>query len=283
MTRKKWATPALDSRELKVVMDICLRAGKKLLSYQKRIKDLEYIDKNVEGIATEADVETERFIFRELKKIFPTDFYLGEESFFAEQGLKKGQDFASYHDLPRCWVLDPLDGTNNFLKNSDYYCISLALVFKGQAVFGLIYAPSKGEFFYAQKGCGAFYRNLFKTKSFKRIIDQKKSVLKFSLVATGYGGVNGLEVDTLKVLAKETMGVRKFGSAALDLAHLSLGQIDAFIADNLSPWDLAAGAVIAQESNHQVTDLSGNNYHAYKSNIIVSKPGLNAQLMKILG
>lgn len=197
---------------------------------------------------TEIDVKSERAIIRHIRKKFKDHAFLGEESAF----LKKIAPGAAHGFR---WVIDPLDGTINFMHGIPMACVSIGLEYKGTLLTGGVYDPFRQELFMAARGQGA-------TLNGKRIHVSKENKLIRSLVITGF------PYDTVKNpkpylrlvegVIKKTIGLRRFGSAAIDLAWVACGRAEAFWEYNLSPWDVAGGWLLVQEAGGTVTDFHGN-------------------------
>ena len=260
-------------------------AGKTLLQFQKKIHSLKVDNKQAQGVVSKADIATEKKIFDRIKKKYPSHHILGEENFY-----QLHQTSAAYEQLKNqeaLWVVDPLDGTHNFLNGSDYYCISIALVHFGVPLIGVIHRPATGELFYAISSYGAFYvgpshhhkkRKLFIDKNFKNIQD--------TIWVTGFASEKGVPVHSefklFKKLVCTSRGVRRFGSAALDICYVASGLWDGFFEKNLSPWDVAAAGLILKEAGGRVTNYSGENFHPFQSSIVGARPPLYKKIIEII-
>ena len=203
----------IDIKKIKTKEDEIIKiiedAGTLLLSYFERINQLTIERKKGEGLVSEADKETEKFLIKSLSSIVPEATFIGEESSFNE-----GQENIP-HGIQ--WIIDPLDGTSNFLSGFNYFCISVALCFNGEPIFGWIYRPSTKELFTAVKDEGS---HLNKTK----LLTQDRSI-KDALLVTGFCVEKGQEFDRefdlFKKIMRNTRGVRRLGSAALDICYCS--------------------------------------------------------------
>ena len=221
-----------------VLEPIIRQAGVILLSYYGKV--LARQEKRNHGFVTEADYASEHYLIDQLAKILP------EASFFAEESGKSG-------DNDYCWVIDPLDGTTNFAHKLPYFCISVALTYKGKPQVGILYQPLTDELFFAEQGKGAFL-NGEKIK-----ISSPKSFSK-SLVAMGlpYQSLKKKKLlHTAEQIAQQVYGVRHFGAIALDLAYVACGRMDGVFFTYLAWWDVAAGMILIEQAGGVVTDFSG--------------------------
>jgi len=195
------------------------------------------------SIVTQADLASEQFLTEKLQLLFPEAGIIGEEK--GNNGLK-----SDYF-----WVIDPLDGTTNFSRGLPYFCVSVALTYKGNSVFGAIYNPLTDECFWAQKGKGAFLNGL-------KIRVSSISSLKKGVVAVGLPYRQGVPFkgifEKMGVLAFKSFAFRHFGAIALDLAYVAAGRLDAVCFEGLGWWDVAAGMLLIEEAGGIVTDFKGN-------------------------
>jgi myo-inositol-1(or 4)-monophosphatase len=261
---------------LKEVKSIARQAGTKLLKKQKRLKDLTVSIKEAQGVVSEADIEAEKFIIKKLKKIFPSADFLAEETAFEEHGGKDNA-YMAYKEKEWVWIIDPLDGTHNYLNGLDYYAVCIALSFKGRPVLGVIYRPSSDTFYYALEGKGAFIQ--IGEKSSKKIKPApNRKPLKSSLLVTGFatekGEVFDKEFDYFRQMMEHCRGIRRMGSAALDLCLVAEGIFDGFWERGLAPWDMAASSLICLEAGVKVTDYQQEKFHPFKKTILACRTPL---------
>jgi myo-inositol-1(or 4)-monophosphatase len=210
------------------------KAGRSLVKDFREVENLQVSSKGPGDFVSKADKEAERIIKEELMSARPTYGWLGEET--------GGEDGA---DPTRRWIVDPLDGTTNFLHGLPHWAVSIGLEHKGEVVAGVIYDPAKDEMFFAEKGQGAWLNE-------SRIRVSGRRVMIEAIFATGipFGGRSTLPA-TLTDLARlmpVCAGVRRWGAAALDLAYVAAGRVDGFWERGLNPWDMAAGLVIVREA-----------------------------------
>lgn len=222
------------SANLNVMMKAARAAARSLVKDFREIENLQVSSKSAGDFVSRADITAEKIIRDMLTEARPTYGWLGEES-----------SEVAGEDPTRRWVVDPLDGTTNFLHGLPHFAVSIALEHRGKIVSGVVYDPAKDEMFVAEKGAGAWMND-----SRIRVSDRRH--MSESLYATGlpFSGRADLP-DTLKDLAQllpACAGVRRWGAAALDLAYVACGRYDGFWERNLKLWDIAAGLIIAREA-----------------------------------
>jgi len=231
---------------------------------------LEIHSKRANDFVTQVDRAAEAAIIEILRQAYPDHAILGEES-----GALDGKGGkADYR-----WIIDPLDGTTNFIHGFPQYCVSIGLQHRGAIEHGVIYDPSKNELFTASKGGGAFLDD-------RRIRVTKCASLKDALVGTGFPFKEQTRVDLymrqLKTIMTTSSAVRRAGAAALDLAYVAAGRMDAFWEMGLSPWDMAAGALMVKEAGGLVGDLAGDANYLESGDIAAATPKVFPQLLGAL-
>jgi myo-inositol-1(or 4)-monophosphatase len=228
---------------------------------------LEVRAKQRNDFVTRVDTASEEAILDIVRKAYPDHAVLAEES-----GAAAGQ--AEYQ-----WVIDPLDGTTNFIHGFPQYCVSIAVRHRGALAHGVIYDPVKNELFTASKGRGAFLND-------RRMRVSKCLRLGEALVGTGFPfkELERIELysEQLKRIMQATAGVRRAGAAALDLAYVACGRLDAFWELGLSPWDMAAGALMIQEAGGLVGDLRGEDGYLESGEIACATPKIFPTLLEAL-
>ena len=230
------------SANMNVMLKAARKAGRALAKDFREVENLQVSMKGAGDFVSRADIAAEQIIKSELMNARPTYGWLAEEG-----GAEEGQD------PTRRWIVDPLDGTTNFLHGLPHWAVSIALEHKGQIVAGVIYDPAKDEAFYAEKGEGAWLN-----ESRLRVSGRDRMIE--SVFATGipFGGRADLP-ETLQDLARlmpKCAGVRRWGSAALDMAYVAAGRYEGFWERRLNAWDLAAGIVILREAGGMVEPFS---------------------------
>ncbi|WP_417761093.1 inositol-1-monophosphatase [Shewanella sp.] len=222
--------------------------------------------KGLNDFVSNIDKEAEAAIVQQIRKSYPDHSIVGEEG-----GESKGSN-SDY-----LWIVDPLDGTNNFVNGVPHFAVSIALQVKGKTEVAIVYDPVREELFSAVRGQGA------KLNDF-RIRANNPADLSQSLVATGFPFKARQHTETYMKLFAETFAscidIRRAGSAALDLSYVAAGRVDAFFEIGLKPWDIAAGDLIVREAGGTVTELSGGHNYLISGNIIAGGPKATIQLVK---
>ena len=264
---------------------ISIKAGDKLKKYSKKIEKLKVSSKAAEGMVSEADVETEKLIQRELKKLLPDADFLGEESTFLKIKDKK-KAFKRFQNVEWCWIVDPLDGTHNFLNGLDYYCVCIALAHFGEPVLGVVFRPETNDLYFSVKNTGAYKENLLTKKRNRLSLKNNTKKLKDCMVVTGFALEKGVddpsEFRNLKKIMKDVRGVRRFGSAALDMCLVSEGKFDCYWEKGLSPWDVAASGIICQEAMVKVTNYKSEEFHPFQKSIFCARKPLHKKLIGLI-
>lgn len=223
--------------------------------------------KQQHDFVSEVDHAAEEAIIDVLKEAYPDHGFLGEESGYKDR------------DADYLWVIDPLDGTTNFLHGLPQYCVSIGLLHKGAPQQAVVFDPNRNELFTATRGVGAYLND-------RRIRVSKTDKIENALVGTGFPFKQIGDVDEylrmLKNVMKATSGVRRPGAAALDLAWLACGRIDAFWERGLSPWDMAAGALLIREAGGLVADLDGGEHFLDKGHIVAANGKIFAAMLNLL-
>jgi len=230
------------SANLNVMMKTARKVGRALLKDFTEVENLQVSTKGPGDFVSRADRQAEETIREELMTARPTYGFLGEEG-----GETEGED------PTRRWIVDPLDGTTNFLHGLPHWAVSIALEHKGQVIAGVIYDPVKDEMFYAEKGEGAYMN-----ESRLRVSGRHKMIECLFSTGLPFGGRADLP-DTLRELARvlpATAGVRRFGAVSLDLAYVAAGRYDGFWERRLGAWDIAAGVIIIKEAGGFVEPLT---------------------------
>ena len=243
------------------LMNVMIGAARKAARSLKRdFGEVEHLQVSVKGPAnfvTSADRRAEETLRAELARARPGYGFLGEES-----GRHEGADKS------HTWIVDPLDGTTNFLHGIPQFCISIGLERDGELVAGVIYEPIRDEMFWAEKGQGAYVND-------RRLRVSARRQLSESVIATGIPTIRGsvdreLYVRTLVAVMGATVGVRRFGAAALDLAYVAAGRVDGFWEFGLQPWDLAAGILLIREAGGYISGLGEGKHDLMASGDVVA-------------
>lgn len=256
------------SPALNVMTTAARKAGRGLIRDFGEIENLQVSRKGPADFVSTADERTERILIQELTKARPGYNFLVEET-----GAIEGPD------KTHRFIIDPLDGTTNFLHGLPHFAISIALERERQLVSAVVYNPVTDEMFTAERSHGAYLHN-------KRLRVAARTSLNDALIATGipFRGRPGHErfLEELPPIMAATSGLRRFGSAALDLAWVAAGRFDAFWERGLAPWDVAAGMLLVREAGGVVSDLAGGERALETGDILVANETLHPQLLKLL-
>ena len=236
------------------------RAGcKELLSYAYRLDQLEIKEKGPSNFVTQLDRKVESIIIDSLKSIYPKHTYVSEEV---------GRIEGSGKDVESMWVIDPLDGTTNFIHGFPYYAISIAYVEKGKTLHALIIDVPRQDEFTASFGRGAYLNN--RRIRVSKAKDMSGTLLSNSSHDTDKGRVRHDNMSTFRSLYSNGLTIRRTGSAALDIANVAAGRLDGFWGSGLGMWDIAAGGLLVREAGGLVSDYFGNPDYLAGDNIICS-------------
>ena len=241
---------------LKFAMDLTEQAAGIIAQYNKRRRKLQITHKGSEGIASEADEKIERFLIKLIRKKYPQHTILAEESFHRNEEGK----FETILKDDYVWLIDPIDGTNNFVNGLPFYVISIALAYKGKPIVGVVYNPVLEEWYFATKGGGAFTKKNGSRKVSLKSPANYKKVHECVFSATTLPKKENKAKDQIKRLnenTKNALAKRRFGSAALELCYVSNGFLDGYWGKRLKPWDVAAAGLICKEAGARVTDIYG--------------------------
>lgn len=242
------------------------RAGALILRYADRLDTLTIDTKGRSDFVSEVDREAEAEILEVIRRFYPDHAILAEES-----GTVDGNDYL--------WIIDPLDGTTNYLHGYPQFAVSIALMHKGRLEQAVIFDPLRDELFCAGRGGGAQLND-------RRIRVSKLKKFDTALLGTGFPYTNfeHLEcwIDIFRELAPRASGVRRAGSAALDLAHVAAGRLDAFWEIGLNPWDIAAGALLIEEAGGLVSDFAGGQNYLKSGNIAAGNAKLHDEMLRLM-
>ena len=254
------------------VLDVAVSAaragGEVLAGYWRSLPGGSISEKQKNDFVTRADEESEEAIVARIRQAHPQDGFLGEE------GGRRGSGGEE-----RTWIIDPLDGTTNFLHGVPQFCISVGLERDGQIVAGVIYDPAKDEMFIAEKGKGAYLNN-------RRIRVSGRTDMADALAGCGLPhigrGDHGLFFREAAAVMAQVGGMRRFGSAALDLAYVAAGRLDLYWERGLNSWDMAAGLVMIREAGGFVSDAEGGSDPLAKGSVACGNESLHRELVKLL-
>jgi myo-inositol-1(or 4)-monophosphatase len=256
------------SATINVMANAALKAARGLIRDFGEVEQLQVSVKGPGEFVSTADLKAEKLLRAELHKARPGYGFLMEES-----GGESGSD--AHHR----WIVDPLDGTTNFLHGIPHFAISIALERDGEIIAGLVYEPVRDETFWAEKGVGAYVND-------RRLRVSARRHLAEALIGTGIPfvgrGDHRSYLATLAAVMASTSGVRRMGVASLDLVYVAAGRLDGYWEFNLSPWDLAAGILIVREAGGYVSDTAGGQAMLAQGDVIAANPPLHPALMQLL-
>ena len=257
------------------MVTIALRAARKAGDLIVRASDeLDRVGHQAKGVAdyvTEVDIAAEQEILYQLGKAYPDHAFLAEES--GQTGNAKSDHL---------WVIDPLDGTSNFMRGIPHYCVSIACLVDGRLAHAVVFDPVRQEEFTASRGRGAQLNG-------HRLRVSNRTDLRECLLGTGIPFLGHEQqrlpqyTQTLAELAAQCMGIRRAGAAALDLAYVAAGRFDGFWETGLERWDIAAGALIIKEAGGLISDLSGSERYLDNGQVVCGNPKIFKQLLSTVG
>ena len=256
------------SANLNIMIKAARRAGRALVKDFREVENLQVSMKGAGDFVSRADLNAEQMLKEDLMEARPTYGWLGEEG-----GGEEGQD------PTRRWIVDPLDGTTNFLHGLPHWAVSIALEHKGQVVAGVVFDPAKDELFFAEKGAGAWMNE-------SRLRVSGRTRMIESVFATGlpFGGRADLP-DTLREMGRVLpgcAGVRRWGAAALDMAYVAAGRYDGYWERRLNAWDVAAGLIIVREAGGLAEPLDHGDDILNGGSVVCANEALFAPLTKLL-
>ncbi len=244
----------------------CYSAGEIMMESFEQNKEIK--SKGENNWVTEIDIKIENTIVNLIKRDYP------DSSFLAEELNSNNNKKSSLH-----WIIDPIDGTNNYIHDYPFFCISIGLMIEGIISHAAILDPVRNEFFYSEKGSGSYLND-------KKIFVSNNNKLNQALLCTGfitsnkeYGEAN---VENFKNLLYKCRSIRRDGSAALDLAYVACGRLDGFWELGLNPWDTAAGILLVEEAGGMITKINGEEYEIHQKDIVASNSLIHKDLLYIL-
>src|SRR5947208_10836573 len=254
---------------LTIAVKAARRAGNIINRSARDLDLLTVTAKGPKDFVSEVDREAERTIVETLHATYP------DHAILAEEGTSRDKNV----DAEYVWIIDPLDGTTNFLHGFPQYCVSIALSHKGVITQGVIYDPVRNDLFTATRGRGAYLND-------RRMRVSRRQHLKDCLIGTGFPFRDGSDLDAyvkmMRSMMAETAGLRRPGAAALDLAYVAAGYTDGFWEVGLNAWDVAAGSLLIVEAGGLVGGLDGEGGYLYSGELIAANPRIFAQMVKVL-
>ena len=258
----------LNSANINVMVKACRKAAKILIRDFGEIENLQVSLKGPGDYVSACDKKVEKILIDELQKARPNYSILSEE--IGE--INNDESFK--------WIIDPIDGTANFLHGIPHFAISIGLEHNKEIISGIIYDPIKDEMFTAEKGIGAYLNN-------KRMRVSSRSKLKDCIICTGGPRQESKDWEAAleeykKFSSKVSIPIRKLGSASLDMAYVAAGRYDGYWQRDLSYWDIAAGIILVKESGGYVTDFNGENRYIENKTILVTNSKINKEMIEVL-
>lgn len=251
---------------LNIAIRAARSAGNLIVRYLERVEQLSVTEKAHNEFVSEVDQQAERVIVEVIRRAYPSHGILGEES-----GAQRGDAYT--------WVIDPLDGTTNFLHGFPQFSVSIALKYRDRLAQAVVYDPLRNELFTATQGEGAQLNE-------RRIRVSRRHHLKSALLGTGFPYRFVVDLDAYLSIFRElilsTAGIRRPGSAALDLAYVAAGRLDGFWEFGLKQWDMAAGSLLIQEAGGMVGDPQGGDQHLDRGDIVAGNPKIFQALIQII-
>ncbi len=255
----------MENDVLKVALDAARRAGKVLMASYGKLLNSQISTKSKNDFVTVVDKKSENLIISSIKKNFPSHAIQGEES-----GITGGKD--------TLWIIDPLDGTSNYIHNIPIFSVSIGVMKNNRMIAGVIYDPVHKEMFWTKRGQGSYLNN-------KKIHVTKIRSLSESLMTTGipFRARDRFDeyMESFRRISLGSVGLRRGGSAALDLAYVACGRFEGFWELDLSPWDIAAGSLILEEAGGTITDMWGGGNHFKNGDILATNGLTHKELLKI--
>ena len=253
---------------LKVMIDAVRKAARGLTRDFGEVAELQVSKKGAGDYVSAADIKAEQVLFEELMRVRPGYGFIGEE-----RGLIEGSD------KTHTWIVDPLDGTTNFLHAIPHFAVTAALERDGVIVAGVTYNPISNEMFWAEKGKGAYLNDKRLRVAARRHLDE--TVLATGIPFIGKPG-HAVFLKELHQVWQKVSGVRRFGSAALDLAYVAAGRFDGYWERGLQNWDMAAGTLLVTEAGGKVTDADGDIAPLHSGTVLASSLELHPLILETL-
>ena len=256
---------------LNIAIRAARRAGNLISNAMDQVDRLDVTEKATNDFVTQVDRQAEEAIISVLHEAYPQHDILAEES-----GDTSGKNNGSSDYL---WIIDPLDGTTNFLHGFPQFAVSIGLKHKGRMEHAVIYDPTRQELFTASRGAGAVLND-------RRLRVSGRKGLNGALLGTGFPFKMQDDLDTylatFRALFPMTAGIRRPGSAALDLAYVAAGRLDGFWEIGLNPWDMAAGALLIQEAGGLISDFSGGDDYLQTGNVVAGNPKVFKEILQAI-
>lgn len=252
---------------LNIAVNAARQAGEIIIRHMEQVDHLKITTKSNNDFFSEVDIKAEQSIINTINKSYPEHSILAEESGCQDK------------ESDTVWIIDPLDGTSNYLHGFPFFCVSIAVKIKNRIEHGVVYDPLRHECFAASRGRGARLND-------RRIRVSKQTQLSSSLLGSGFssrdGVLNQKYLPAFEALMDKCAGMRRTGSAALDLAYIATGRIDGFWQFGLQPWDIAAGTLLVREAGGLVSDMQGGEEFLKNGNVVAGTPKVFKSLLQTI-
>jgi myo-inositol-1(or 4)-monophosphatase len=257
----------LTNELLKTAVTAARLAGDVILKNLGSLSTADIQSKQMFDFVTNVDRWSEAVIIQTIREKFPHHLFLSEETLQQETN-------GDYR-----WIIDPLDGTTNYIHGFPMFSVSIALEYQNEMILGVVFDPLRDELFQAVKGRGSYLNN-------RRISVSDITLAENSLIATGFPfrkkGMIGLYLEAFRRIFEKVSDIRRAGSAAIDLAYIAAGRLEGFFELNLSPWDIAAGSLLIREAGGIVTDFDGGDKYLSTGNIVAGNNEIHLDILKII-
>lgn len=252
---------------MNIAISAARQAGDIIVRHMEQLDRIKITAKNADDFFSEVDIKAEQAIINAIHKAYP------------EHGIMAEESGTQNEDAESVWIIDPLDGTNNYLHGFPFFSVSIALRVKNRIEHGVVYDPLRHECFYASRGQGARLND-------RRLRVSKQTQLSAALIGTGFHCRNEAlaqrYLPSFQALFGKCAGLRRTGSAALDLAYVASGRLDGFWEFGLRPWDIAAGCLLIQEAGGLVSDPKGGEDYLLHGDVIAGTPKVFKSLLQTL-
>lgn len=247
-------------------------AGEVITRHIYKLNDLVITEKEVNNYVSEVDIKAEQIIIDTIRKAYPDHAILSEESGYhpGAEGKEMEDDYV--------WIVDPLDGTNNYLHGLPHYAVSIGIQIKNRLEHAVIYDPQRDECFTATRGSGALCND-------RKIRVSSRKNLSDALLACSFSHEISAQkkyIQSVEIFMDKSLGLRRMGSAALDLAYVAAGRVDGAFAFGVKPWDIAAGALLIKESGGLISDLQGGENYLKTGQLVAGNPKMFKALLQTL-
>jgi myo-inositol-1(or 4)-monophosphatase len=252
---------------LNIAVKAAREAGILMMRSFHRLESIKVREKGTNNYVSAVDIMVENFLIEYINKHFPDHAIEAEES-----GMTGNNEFT--------WIVDPLDGTNNYLHSFPHFCVSIAIKHEDKIEHGVVYDPLRQELFVASRGNGATLND--KKIRVSKTIKLSNALISMALHCQTGADLSAAQTKQIQTLLNTVSGIRTSGAAALDLCYVATGRTDAFWENNLKPWDIAAGALILEEAGGLITDIDETDNYLYNGSVVSGNPKIHEKLIVLL-